>query len=94
VKTDVLKNGGPELDGVDLMNHAFSPDRPLIVLGDLKTTSGKNEQKGHMLLFAGSMMGIRNPKAHANVEVEETRAMRHLFLASLLMEKLDEAGIP
>jgi len=94
VKADVLNKGGPELDGADLMNHAFSPDRPIIVLGDQTTLSGRNEQRGHMLLFAGSMIGIRNPKAHANVEIEEPRAMRHLFFASLLMEKLDEAGVP
>lgn len=94
VKADVLKNGGRELDGVDLMNCAFSPEHPIIVLGDLNTISGRNEQKGHMLLFAGSMIGIRNPKAHDNLEIEEARAMRHLFLASLLMEKLDEAGVP
>jgi uncharacterized protein (TIGR02391 family) len=94
VKAAVIENGGGELDGVDLMYFAFSPDNPVIVLGDLGTISGKNEQKGHMLLFAGSMIGIRNPKAHDNLEIEESRAMRHLFLASLLMEKLDEADVP
>jgi len=37
------------------------------------------------------MTGIRNPKAHANVEIRHERAVHFLFLASLLMFKLDEA---
>jgi len=45
-----------------------------------------------MLLFAGAMRSIRNPKAHANIEIDHVRALHHLFVASLLMSKLDEAS--
>jgi hypothetical protein len=44
-----------------------------------------------MQLFAGAMTGIRNPKAHGNVAINDTRAISLLFLASLLRSKLDEA---
>jgi uncharacterized protein (TIGR02391 family) len=82
-----------ELDGADLMNHAFSPKSPLIRLADLANESGRNEQQGYMLIFAGAMQAIRNPKAHELFTIEERRAVHHLYLASLLMQKLDEAGV-
>ena len=44
-----------------------------------------------MEIFAGAMTGIRNPKAHSNIVLDENRAIHLLHLASLLMYKLDEA---
>jgi len=72
------------------MYKAFSPKSPLIRLDDLSTVTGSNIQQGYMYLFAGSMIGIRNPKAHENVIIDSTRAIHFLFLASLLMYKLDD----
>ncbi|HKZ41600.1 MAG TPA: TIGR02391 family protein, partial [Candidatus Hodarchaeales archaeon] len=90
VKEIVLARTDNEYDGADLMNRAFSPANPVVRLADLSTLSGQDEQKGYMLLFAGTMTGIRNPKAHANLTIERGRAVHLLFLASLLMFKLDE----
>jgi len=91
VKEIVRKKTGQELDGAALMQRAFSPNPPvLIVLDDLSTESGKNVQQGYMQLSAGAMVGIRNPKAHANITITKERAWHHLFLASLLFYKLDE----
>lgn len=90
VKQIYKERSGEERDGVDLMHAAFSPKRPLIVLGDQQTETGRNMQQGYMALFAGSMAGIRNPKAHDNIVIDETRAIHHLFVASLLFFKLDE----
>ncbi len=44
-----------------------------------------------MEIFAGTITGIRNPKAHDNIVIDEKRAIHLLYLASLLMYKLDEA---
>ncbi len=82
-----------ELDGAELMNHAFSAQNPSIILDDLSTESGKNIQIGYMQIFVGSMIGIRNPKAHENIVIDKARAIHFLFLSSLLMWKLDEANI-
>lgn len=79
-----------EFDGVKLMRKAFSPQNPVIVLDDLGTETGKNIQQGYMELFAGSMAGVRNPKAHDNLEISRERTIHFLFLASLLFFKLDE----
>lgn len=90
VKGLVLQRGGPELDGVALMQTAFSPNKPLIVLADISTQTGKDMQRGYMDLFAGAMSAIRNPKAHGNVTITPVRALHLLFLASTLWYTLDE----
>ena len=90
VKVLVKHRISQEYDGADLMNRAFSLQKPIIELGDLSTETGKDIQKGYMQIFAGSMTGIRNPKAHENIIIDDKRAIHFLFLASLLMFKIDE----
>lgn len=90
VKTLFREATGEELDGVPLMRRAFTPSKPVLILDDLTTESGRNIQQGYMDLFAGSMAGIRNPKAHENVMISAERAAHHLTLASLLFAKLEE----
>jgi len=90
VKEIVKRKAGIEMDGADLMHKAFSPNSPIIVLGDLSTESGRNIQQGYMEIFAGAMTGIRNPKAHNNLDITPNRAKHFIYLASLLMQKIDE----
>jgi uncharacterized protein (TIGR02391 family) len=90
VRALVLQRGGPELDGVPLMQMAFSPKNPIIVLADLATQTGRDMQRGYMDLFAGAMAAIRNPKAHGNIELSPERALHLLFVASTLWHTLDE----
>jgi uncharacterized protein (TIGR02391 family) len=91
VKRKVKDATGQETDGNRLMERAFSSANPVIALDDLSTESGRNIQSGYQRLFSGAMIGVRNPKAHENVVIDANRAMHFLFLASLLMHKLDEA---
>lgn len=91
VKEIVRKKTGEELDGASLMYKAFSERNPIVVLDDLSSETGRNIQKGYMQIFAGAMTGIRNPKAHENITISRERATHFIFLASLLMSKLDEA---
>ena len=79
-----------ELDGSALMHAAFSPENPKIELDNLESKSGQSVQQGYMELFSGSMIGIRNPQAHDNIIITKKKAIHFLFLASLLMDKLDE----
>ncbi len=90
VKDIVRRKTGDELDGAPLMRTAFSPKNPIIVLDDLSTESGKNIQQGYMEIFSGAIIGIRNPKAHNNINITENRAKHFIYLASLLMYKIDE----
>lgn len=90
VKRIVKKDHGKELDGARLMNIAFSPRNPLIKLTELETETGRNIQQGYMQIMAGAMTGIRNPKAHENLNPDSRKALHLICLASLLMHKIDE----
>lgn len=92
VKDVVKKQTGDELDGADLMFKAFNMPKPIIQLSNLSTISDKNIQEGYMHIFAGSIKGIRNPKAHENLIIEREMAIHFIFLASLLMRVLDNAN--
>ena len=91
VKSIVKTRTSKDDDGSSLMKQAFSLKNPIISLADLSTQSGQSEQVGYMEIFSGTMTGIRNPKAHSNLIIDENRAIHLLYLASLLMYKLDEA---
>jgi uncharacterized protein (TIGR02391 family) len=82
---------GKEYDGAPLMQRAFSSDKPVLVLGDLSTMIGRDIQVGYQQIFSGAMLAIRNPKAHSNVQIDAVRSMHFIYLASLLMSKIDEA---
>lgn len=79
------------LDGTKLMDRAFSLDNPEIKLNNLQTQSEKDEQAGFLNIFKGVVLGVRNPKAHENIEQKDPyKTLEYLSLASLLMKKLDE----
>ena len=90
VKRLFVEAEGREADGAGLMNKVFSPKNPIIRLGDLDTDTGCNIQQGYMQIFAGAMTGIRNPKAHGNLNPDSRKALHLIALASLLMYKIDE----
>ena len=90
VKEHVKRKTNQELDGAPLMRAAFSPNKPVVVLEDVNTDSGRNTQQGYMEIYAGAMTGIRNPKAHANIVINAIRARHFIYLASLLAFKFDE----
>lgn len=73
-------------DGADLMRIAFSPRNPALRLNELKTESQRNQQQGYMDIFAGCMVGIRNPRAHEHRYLDEPRiALEMLSLANHLL---------
>ncbi len=90
VKRIHLDQTGKEADGSGLMTSAFSPANPSIRLNEQKTESERNIQQGYMQIFAGSIVGIRNPKAHANLNPDPRKTLHLINLASLLMYKVDE----
>ena len=85
------KQKGVEKDGVPLMTSIFSQEDPILRFEDIGTQNGKNVQLGYMKIFEGAMLGIRNPKAHENMSIDKDSAIKRLILASLLMDKIDEA---
>lgn len=94
VKAFHLSKTNRELDGAKLMFEAMGGDSPTVVFENRETETGRSIQEGYTQIFAGAMKGIRNPKAHANVKINSAHALHLLFVASHLMYKLDEAGVP
>lgn len=79
-------------DGAALMNTAFSLKDPLLRLSNLKTQSQKDQQLGYMQILAGSMTGVRNPRAHEHKYLDEPRnAIELLALCNHLVRMIDGA---
>jgi uncharacterized protein (TIGR02391 family) len=80
-------SGRYDLDGTALMNTVFSPKTP-----KLSISTNVDEQLGFMWLFAGAVMGIRNPKAHAvTPNPDKQTTLEWLGFASVLFRILDGA---
>lgn len=92
---DLLRSKtGLAIDGDDLCNRAFSPNRPVLIFSELETESGLNDQRGFMDIFKGFYRGVRNPKAHSLIhDLDALKAAQHLVLASLLARRVDEATL-
>ncbi len=80
-----------ELDGQALMNKVFADKDPVLKVCDLSDETGRNMQLGTRFMLAGAMSALRNPKAHANIDLEKEDAMRRITFASMLMYKIDDA---
>jgi uncharacterized protein (TIGR02391 family) len=80
--------------GYQLMMDAFNENSPQVQLNGLATESEIDEQKGFKFLFAGAATGIRNPRGH-EVDIGDTPddALDYLALASLLLRRMDAAGL-
>jgi len=85
------KKSGLKGRGVDLMHRVFNEKNPIIKLNQMHEDFEIDEQMGFRFIYAGAIMGIRNPKAHAEVPQKDPyRTLEYLSLASLLAKRLDE----
>jgi len=80
--------------GYALMMDAFNENSAKVQLNPLVTDSEIDEQRGYKSIFAGAAAGIRNPRGH-EVDIGDTpgEALDYLALASLLLRRLDGAGL-
>jgi|GEM_PF-729607 uncharacterized protein (TIGR02391 family) len=90
IKKQYHKIVGKEEDGDSLMRKSFTSTtnnnfNPIFKLADNATESGRNIQQGYMDIFAGSIKGIRNPKTHANLNIDPDESWEMIVLASHLM---------
>lgn len=66
--------------------------KPVLYLNSLTEMWEIDEQKGFANLFSGTVAGIRNPKAHADIiQKDPYKTLEYLSLISLLARRTDEA---
>lgn len=83
---------GLDGDGERLITQAFSVTTPRLIIGDLSTETGRNEQAGFMQLCQGAYKSIRNPKAHTRRHtIESGVAAQNIIFASLLARIISDA---
>lgn len=90
----IREKTGLKDDGDKLIGKAFSLEKPCLVLSEIESVSGKDDQKGFIQIFKGSYQGIRNPKAHSLThDLTPLKAAQYLVFASLLARRVDEANV-
>lgn len=86
------RSGLAGLDGSVLMKTALSAKNPTLKLNAGISQSEHDEQLGYMEIMAGSMTGIRNPRAHEHDwEDLEEHAVQMLILADHLVGRVKAA---
>ena len=79
-------------DGVELVEEALSLTRPKLIISELDSDSGQNEQKGFIQILKGAFQAIRNPKAHSlATDLDKSKTAEYLIFASLLARRIEEA---
>ncbi len=86
------KSGEPLLTGTQLMEKVFSPTSPVLAWTLRTSQSEQDEQRGYQRLYAGAMLGIRNPVTHEFDWVEDQEvALELLVFAQHLLRKAKSA---
>lgn len=86
-------NSGKELSGYRLMHAVFDVNKPILSWCKNERQIERDELEGYKLIFAGTVQGIRDPKAHAVFQIEPERALKLLTLVTLLAELVDASEL-
>lgn len=87
-------SGLRRITGNALMMKAFDEKHPTLRLNPGATDSERDEQFGYRYIFAGAQSGIRNPRGHeVDIPDDPDTCLDHLSVASVLLRKLDAAGL-
>lgn len=88
------KTGCSDRTGTQLMTHVFSETAPRLNWSNRKSQSEKDEHNGYQRLYAGSMLGIRNPCAHEHAWIDDAEeALECLVFAQHLLRKAKRAAV-
>ena len=89
----VQRHSGRAESGQKLMMAVFNKENPVIKLNSLTNQIEDDEQEGYRFMFAGAVMGIRNPGGHeVALSDDPDVCLDHLAFASLLIRRLERSG--
>lgn len=80
-------------DGAEIVDRAFSFEKPMVAINTLQSKSEQAEHKGFANLLKGTFGFIRNPLAHEarlNWQMDEQDALDSFALISLIHRRLDK----
>jgi uncharacterized protein (TIGR02391 family) len=86
------RSGIADKSGTPLMQSVFGGATPVLKVADLGTQTGRDEQQGMAFMFAGAMLGLRNPRAHSLRADEPERAIEYIAFISMLAKVADAAS--
>ena len=79
-----------DMDGVSLIDHVFSEDKPLLAFSARETLVEKDEHRGYHRLAVGLATAIRNVLTHqAGAEMDSVEAFEWLAFISAMHRRLD-----
>lgn len=91
---EVRRLSGSRKFGHAMMMDVFNENTGALSLNPKVESSEIDEQLGYKFIFAGSQSAIRNPRGHdTDKEDSLDQCLDHLALASLLIRRLDDAGL-
>ncbi len=94
VDEEMQRISGSSEYGSKLMLQVLGGSPPAVQLNPGMTKNEQSEQEGFKFLFAGAMLAIRNPRGHkSGLRDDPDTCLDHLSLASMLLRKLEEAGL-
>ncbi len=80
--------------GKSLMMRVFGGNPPKLPLNPGMTPTEQGEQEGYKFIFAGGMQAIRNPRGHkTGIADDLDTCLDHLSFASMLLRRLEDAGL-
>ena len=85
-----MRSGVEDKDGSALMEAVFSPKNPVLKFNKLADASDIDEQRGFMMMFAGAVAGLRNPRAHKIIKDDPEMALEFIAFVSLLAKLVDK----
>lgn len=87
------EKSGKNISGTQLMEQVFSPNKPTLFWSSQEKQSERDEQAGYMRLYAGAMLGIRNPCTHEFGWIDDpTTALEVMVFAQHLFRKVKLAN--
>jgi uncharacterized protein (TIGR02391 family) len=90
--TAIREKTGLDADGIALVGKAFGGDSPLLRLNKLRTESEENEQRGIEAILRGVFQGLRNPRAHTQMNDDRRTCDVILAMMTWLWTVVERAG--